>query len=74
MSKYFSLHSYDIEAIVGILQFLAFVIDNHLELPQDIEEFRLYDEDEVVKKAKEVLKHFGSTIRVFNELKEILRE
>ena len=74
MSKYFSLHSYDIEAIVGILQFLAFVIDNHLELPQDIEEFRLYDEDEVVKKAKEVLKHFGSTIRVLNELKEILRE
>ena len=74
MSKYFSLRDYDIEAIAGILRLLAFIVDEHLELPQDTAEFELYDEDEVVKKAMEVLKHFGSVLHALNDLKEILRE
>ena len=74
MSKYFSLRDYDIEAIAGILRLLAFIVDEHLELPQDTAEFELYDDDEVVKKAVDVVKHFGLTVKALDNLKEILRE
>ena len=74
MSKYFSLRDYDVEAIAGVLRLLAFIVDEHLELPQDTAEFELYDDDEVVKKAVDVVKHFGLTVKALDNLKEILRE